>query len=243
MVFCVIIGILGGYRSTFNPDMLLKIVNAIMMRSLFPVLIATLAILSTSCRQKVPVEAVEAQDDYGYTEKYERRKENFAKQGLYQKINQAGQKIEEAFYENDTLNGLRILYYDNGDTQVVETHLMGHFEGPFRSYYENGVLNVEGQYEADVMHGAWKAYYPTGELKEVVTFAENEENGPFVEYWKNGNKKAEGTYRNGDNEHGLLKLYDEAGELIRTMNCDNGVCRTIWKAEGVVDSLSVDSEQ
>lgn len=212
-------------------------------RLFFPFALALLSVSFTACRQKVPVEAVEAKDSYGYTEKYERRKEDFAKQGLYQRFNEAGQKVEEATYENDTLNGLRILYYDNGDTQVVETYRMGHFEGPFRSFYENGRLNVEGQYEADVMFGPWKAYYPTGELKEVVTFAENEENGPFEEFWKNGNKKAEGTYRNGDNEHGLLKLFNEAGELIRTMNCENGVCRTIWKADGVVDSTSAGNEQ
>ncbi|MCB9272738.1 MAG: toxin-antitoxin system YwqK family antitoxin [Lewinellaceae bacterium] len=212
-----------------------------MTRFLYSVALTALALFGTACRQKVPVEAVEAKDDYGYTEKYERRKENFARQGLYERFNETGQRVEEAYYENDTLNGLRILYSDKGDTQVVETYRMGHFEGPFRSYYESGKLNVEGQYEADVMFGSWKAFYPTGELKEVVTFADNEENGPFVEYWPNGNLKAEGTYRHGDNEHGLLKLYDESGALSRTMNCDNGVCHTIWKAEGAAeDRTAVD---
>lgn len=63
---------------------------------------------------------------------------------------------------------------------------------------------------------------------EEVMFADNEENGPFTEYHKNGSLKAEGNYLNGDNEHGLLKLYNEEGELVRKMQCDSGICQTTW---------------
>ncbi|MCO6475224.1 MAG: toxin-antitoxin system YwqK family antitoxin [Phaeodactylibacter sp.] len=187
------------------------------------------------------VEQVEAEDSYGYTEKYERRKTDFARHGLYEKFTPGGQKLEEAHYTNDTLDGLRILYYENGDTQIVETHRMGAFEGPFRAYYEGGQLKQEGHYEANVMYGEWTRYYPGGELMEVVTFAENAENGPFAEYYRNGNKKAEGTYRNGE-EHGLLKKFSLAGEHIRSMNCEDGICRTIWKVENA-DELEAEAEQ
>ena len=51
-----------------------------------------------------------------------------------------------------------------------------------------------------------------------------------MEYFRNGNLKAEGSYLDGDNEHGLLKLYDETGRLIRKMECEQGVCRTFWRA-------------
>jgi len=78
------------------------------------------------------------------------------------------------------------------------------------------------------MEGKWKTYYPSGKLKEVVTFVDNEENGPFVEYYENGKIKAEGTYIDGDNEHGLLLLYNPFGVLYKKMQCDHGKCRTIW---------------
>jgi antitoxin component YwqK of YwqJK toxin-antitoxin module len=84
-------------------------------------------------------------------------------------------------------------------------------------------------YKDGAMEGPWKRYYPSGQLMETVQFSNNEENGPFVEYYENGNLKAEGQYYHGDNEHGLLKLYAENGELIRKMECDSGRCRTIWK--------------
>ena len=81
------------------------------------------------------------------------------------------------------------------------------------------------------MQGIWKKYYESGKLMESVTMRDNEENGPFVEYWENGNLKAEGAYLDGDNEDGELKLYDEHGELEKTMQCERGMCYTTWKKE------------
>lgn len=213
-----------------------------MSRIYFALLAIAIAAAAPSCKPKVELEEVEAEDGYGYLEKYQRRKDDFAREGWYQKLSPEGNKVEEAQYQRDTLHGLRILYGENGDTLVVETYRMGWFDGPFRAFRTGGELEIEGQYEANVMHGLWKRYYPGGQLMEVVTFADNEENGPFVEYWQNGNIKAEGTYLNGDHEHGLLKMYDENGELARTMNCERGVCRTVWKAEGVVDPNPLEEE-
>lgn len=179
------------------------------------------------------VETVEVRDSvYGYVERFERKKEDFARQGLYEKFSEDGKKIETAYYESDSLNGLRIVFFENGDTQIVESYKMGAFEGPYRLYHENGQMELEGQYVDNAMKGAWKRYYENGALMEVVQFENNAENGPFVEYHPNGKLKAEGAYLEGDNEHGELKLYNEEGELVRIMNCDHGICRTQWKAEG-----------
>lgn len=191
---------------------------------------AAVLLLATGCKSKV--EQVENVDSYGYTERYQRSKDDFARQGLYQKFDEQGRLMEEATYENDTLSGLRVLYFEKGDTQIVETYRQGIFDGPYRSYYESGQLNLSGQYEANEMTGDWDRYYKNGQLMERVRFKDNAENGPFIEYHENGNLKAEGAYLNGDNEHGLLKLYDEQGELKRKMNCEQGICRTIWKREG-----------
>ena len=189
-----------------------------------------LAFMNFGCKSKV--EQVENIDSYGYTERYQRNKSDFAKQGLYQKFDEQGRLMEEAKYQDDTLSGLRALYYETGDTQIVETYQHGIFEGPYRLYYESAQLNMTGRYEANEMTGDWDRYYENGQLMERVRFEANAENGPFIEYYKNGNLKAEGSYLNGDNEHGLLKLYDEEGALKRKMNCEKGICRTFWKREG-----------
>ena len=179
------------------------------------------------------LEEVEQTTAYGYIEKFSRNKDDFAKQGRYERLTEKGQLVEEAFFTNDTLNGIRILYSEKGDTQVVESYKMGVFDGPFRSFNEDGSLSQVGNYVNNEMKGSWEKYYANGQLMEVVQFENNNENGPFIEYYENGNLKAEGAYLGGDNEHGELKLYDESGQLIRKMNCENGICRTFWKAEGV----------
>ncbi len=194
--------------------------------------ILLIANFCSSSADKIPVEKIETTNSYGEQEIYYRRIDNFAKEGLYTRKSPQGLRIEEANYINDTLHGMRILYYEKGDTQSVEYHKMGIFDGPFRLYYPSGQLAQEGLYINSEMTGSWKTYYESGQLREIVQFENNEENGPFVEYYENGNKEAEGAYRNGDAEHGELKLYDETGKLTRIMDCDKGVCKTRWSAEG-----------
>ncbi|NBC06267.1 MAG: hypothetical protein GVY26_03635 [Bacteroidetes bacterium] len=189
--------------------------------------ISALLLLFSACKSKM--EQVEHVDNYGYTEKYTRDKETYAKEGLYQQFDEKDRLLEEAQYKNDTLHGMRILYYEQGDTQIVEHYQYGRFEGPYRTYYEGGALEQEGQYVDNEMTGYWKRYYENGQLMEKVQFENNIENGPFIEYYENGALKAEGAYLDGDNEHGLLKLYDESGELIRKMECERGICRTVWE--------------
>ncbi|MBX2870523.1 MAG: toxin-antitoxin system YwqK family antitoxin [Saprospiraceae bacterium] len=178
------------------------------------------------------LEIVERTDAYDNIERYSRRVDNYAKEGQFMRIDPDGNMIELANYQNDTLQGPRIMFAENGDTIVLENYQNGIFDGEYRSYYEGNILELVGSYTANYMEGEWKRYYKNGQLMEVVGFSDNEENGPFIEYHENGNLKAEGFYRNGDHEHGLLKLYDEAGELEKTMNCENGICRTVWSKEG-----------
>ncbi|MFN7119390.1 MAG: toxin-antitoxin system YwqK family antitoxin [Saprospiraceae bacterium] len=191
---------------------------------------ALMALTLASCKPKT--ETVETKDEAGNTIRYERRLNDYAKEGTYLKLNPNGKKLEEAQYKNDTLNGWRILYSENGDTSVAESYKNGAFDGAYRVFHENGKLKLVGQYANNEMMGVWKGYYDNGALKEEVHFEKNQENGPFVEYHPNGKLKAEGTYLNGDFEHGELKLYNENGELVRRMNCDKGVCKTVWSAEG-----------
>ncbi len=181
------------------------------------------------------LETIETTDEYGYKERIQRRKDNKQRQGLFARISPEGKLVEEAYYEADSLEGLRVMYYTSGDSQIVETYQRGRFEGPYREYHENGKLLQVGQYINNSMEGVWKTYYPDGQLSEEVTFHNSEENGPFKQYYPNGKLKTAGTFKEGDFEDGELKLYDESGTHIRTMNCQMGKCKTIWQAEGAAD--------
>ncbi len=195
--------------------------------SLCHLLLASVFLLWQACQKIIPLEEVTTRDEYGYIITYTQRKTDHAKEGWCRKYDAQNRKMEEAHYQNDTLDGLRILYYENGDTMSVETYRRGLFEGVFRAYHENGQLKTLGRYVNNAIEGEWLSYYPNGQLRESVLFQQGAENGPFREYYPNGQLKAEGTYLDGDNEHGELKLYNEDGSLQRVMMCNRGVCRTI----------------
>lgn len=186
----------------------------------------------TACR--IDVETVEARDEQGRKIRFERRKKDAAKQGLFQRFYDNGVVAEEAMYKNDTLDGVRKYFYPSGITETLENYKNGVLHGVFQKFYDNGILQVEQSFENGAMQGISLAYYPNGVLREKVTIKNNEEEGPFTEYYPNGQLQAQGTYVPGDDgplEQGELKEYNESGELIRTAQCNKGVCLTTWKKE------------
>ncbi|MCB0703752.1 MAG: toxin-antitoxin system YwqK family antitoxin [Saprospiraceae bacterium] len=195
-----------------------------------PLFLCFFGLLFFACNE--PLDEVEVKDDSGQViERFTVLKGTFTRDGRYQAFYPSGELMEEAYYANDTLNGLRRMFYENGTVQIEEHYEMGKFIGSFKAYHANGKLELAGEYINNAMEGEWRGYYDNGQLREVVLFSGNQENGPFVEYYDNGNVKAEGTYLNGDTEQGLLQEYNEEGVLVRKAECDNGACKTIWTLE------------
>ena len=187
-----------------------------------------------------PTEIVKEYDDNGnLVLEYQRRKDDFAKQGWYKRYYPSGELNEEAQYVDNKLDGLRTIFFKNGKTQVIENHTDGKFEGLYQSFHNNGNLYQEGVYTDNVMNGEWKLYYNTGDLRETVYFIDNQENGPFKEYYQNGNLRFEGDFEGGDYEVGELKKYDESGALIAKLKCEIrqaagekfSQCTTTWRAD------------
>ena len=153
------------------------------------------------------------------------------KEGLHETFfADTGGKCEESNYKAGILRGEQIFYFDNG--QVKERRNFdenGSFTGIFKSYYENGHLNSEGQYENGSMDGKWKFFFKTGNIKDIIFYKNNVQNGPFIRYRENGKIASEGTFLN-EVETGLLKLYDDKGNLTTQQQCENGNCLTTWKS-------------
>ncbi|MBK9015100.1 MAG: toxin-antitoxin system YwqK family antitoxin [Saprospiraceae bacterium] len=188
-------------------------------------------------------ETVETKDENGkLKEKFTINKKSKKKEGQYLSFYPNGQKLEESFYLNDSLQGEQKMYYENGQLESLTNHANGMFVGKYQKFDENGRLTNEGQFVNNEMSGVWKRWYDTGELQEEVTFAGNLENGPFKEYHKNGKLKTEGVYLDGDNENGELKIYDENGELTQKMYCEYGICAETWskeKGEQTIDTVRI----
>ncbi|MEO0338212.1 MAG: toxin-antitoxin system YwqK family antitoxin [Bacteroidota bacterium] len=175
----------------------------------------------------------EETDFQGHLESYSVIVQTETKHGKYKRTDDQGVLLEEADYEHGALNGNRILYYPSRDTQILETHANGIYEGLYRSYYEGNQVKLEGYYIDNIMTGLWYKYYEDGSIKEEVTFEDNAANGPFKEFHPNGQLAVTGSYLDGENEHGELKFYAEDGVHTRTMECDRGMCRTVWRLENL----------
>lgn len=177
------------------------------------------------------LETIKEKDPDGNFIQFTRRDSDGLKEGIFTKTSVKGIKLETANYHQGKLNGHRVLYYPSGDTLILETYQDGLFDGIYKSFYPSGHLKLICFYEKNRIEGKWLQYYDSGQLKEEVLFQGNAENGPFKEYHPNGKLSVEGTYKDGNNEHGPLKFYDDQGEHYKTMECDMGICRTIWTKE------------
>jgi len=196
--------------------------------------LAGATILFTSCNHTKTVE----REAFGMLESYEVDKKTGVKHGLFEKYELDGTLIERAHYVNDQLEEERTIFYGNGSPEILEHYTSGILTGNYKAFYDNAQTEIEGNYSQGVMSGIWKRFYENGKIMEEVTFADNLENGPFLEYHENGNLKAEGQYSGGDKEQGLLKLYDEKGEIYRRMECDDGICQTIWLRPGYEEKVN-----
>jgi len=197
-----------------------------MLRILF--IITTLGSLLPACANKY---AQKTADENGFQVIYF-VDDDGKRQGTKTVKHPDGYISEKADYKDDNLHGTRLLLYKNGQTELEETYVNGMLEGSYKAYYPEGNIKYETVYTNNVLAGIFTQYYQSGQKKEEVTFSANEENGPFVEWHENGNLKWEGTYKNGNNEVGELKKYDESGRLIRKLMCDDdSVCETIWSID------------
>lgn len=182
-------------------------------------------------------------DESGFKIEYQVDKKTKVKDGVQKKYNADGKLWEEANYKLGKLEGERRLYFPNGGIMRIETYKDDKFDGPFYEYYENGKKSQEGKFVADGREGEWKYYYASGQVKLVMNYLNGLEDGPFEEYHENGQYKAKGTFKVGVNrfgldntetdnfEHGELLLYDERGELEKKLQCEYGICETLWQKD------------
>ena len=140
-----------------------------------------------------------------------------------------GELFSVSFFSDTIRNGVEVFFHKNGELMSKKYYCMGEVIGRFQRFYDDGSLQSTGNHRGGAMDGIWKYYYPDGQLREVVNFRENQEYGPFREYYPSGNLKARGFYIEPDREQGLLTLYREDGTIKRLMDCNNGICNTIYE--------------
>src|SRR5688572_8965387 len=94
-------------------------------------------------------------------------------------------------------------YYASNDQLMMEATATEvnpriKYEGKYKSYYENGQLEDEGEYKADRSHGLWKSYHENGQQAQERFYDEDKT-----------------TYKQCWNEAGTPLLVNGAGTFSR----------------------------
>ena len=194
------------------------------MRRIFFILVT----IFIGCGERISTK-VEVDPDTGFKTSYTVNPKDQSYHGPYTKIDSLGILLEKGNYENGQLNGIRELFFPDGKVKVRERYTNGRISDLYEYFFPNGNLELQGQYINGAMNGIGKKYNEDGKLIEEVMMVQNEEMGPFTEYYPDGTVQTKGTYLHGPNEDGVLNLYDESGQLYKTMQCDSGICVTTWE--------------
>ncbi len=189
----------------------------------------------SSCEDKLRVSYYDTGEKY---EEYQYIADSI-KHGTYRKYSKSGFLMETSNYFEGELEGERIIYnFYTGIKEISEIYKNDILNGRYIVFHPNGEMNMFGVYEDNVLSGTVSFYDSTGELNEHVQFLNNYEVIPFKEFHENGKIKWEGTKRIDRHfgitrDYGVLIEYNEEGELIRKMTCDEReICTTIWTIDG-----------
>ncbi len=157
------------------------------------------------------------------------------KDGKYLRFFVGGKLSDSCNYKMGKLDGIRKLYSDDGNLEIVETYKNGKLNGDYIVYYPNGKVKIKQKFVDNKIQGISYKYFLNGNMQEEVTMKNGMENGAFKEYYDNGNLHWKGFFVEGPNEQDTLYEYSKNGDLIRKLFCKIGYCRTVWRIkEGYV---------
>ena len=101
--------------------------------------------------------------------------------------------------------------------------------GPYREYYGDGQLFVEGAFDDGKASGEWTYYHPSGELAKVVTYVDGDPDGPVEVMREDGTLEAQREYAAGKRQ-GVWRAYDETGQqLLREEHYVDGKADGVWQ--------------
>ncbi len=130
--------------------------------------------------------------------------------------NTNGPKVHsEIGYKMGKFNGLKKVYYPDGNIQEAGYFINNVRNGTSKWYTSDGNLSIEYTYKNGAMDGPQKTFYPNGNIASEVVSVNNAEEGEYTEYTETGNVKLEGKYVHGKKE-GPWKTYNAEGNVIKT---------------------------
>ena len=124
-----------------------------------------------------------------------------------------GNLIEAGFLENGVKVGTWTIYKAGNEfPQKIISYVNGQYTGPYLEFNDRGQLELKAGYLNNKLHGSW-GKYRFGRPEQTANYVNGELDGTYKEYFtRDGKIQKEVNYKNGK-EHGLMRYYNEAGEV------------------------------
>lgn len=111
-------------------------------------------------------------------------------------------------------------------------------DGFYKSWYNNGQIECNGNYSVNKKTGLWNYWYSSGQIKSEYSFKEDSLNGDFKKWYENAQLKIEGKYDFG-NLIGEWTSYHDNGQVSAKEYYTNDLREghfTTWYSNGQKES-------
>ena len=120
---------------------------------------------------------------------------------------------EEGMVRNGVREGTWIIYHPDGIfPEKIITYADGKYNGPYIEFNERGQLELRATYMNNVLDGPW-GKYRFGRPETEASYKNGKFDGAYKEYdIQSGKLVKEVNYKEGK-QHGMLRFFNEAGEV------------------------------
>ena len=152
---------------------------------------------------------------------------NDLQDGLWELFSESGVMLAAMSFEDGKLHGLVTHYRETGVVESSQEFKNNVEHGEYREYWESGKLEQRGMYRGGVKFGKWEFLDEEGKHSHLQLAVENVvsselENGESATFHHNGFVESAGLRSNGLKD-GVWSFYDKNGELIRTVEYEDGI--------------------
>lgn len=128
-------------------------------------------------------------------------------------------------FKDGLLEGLRIIYFENGNKKVESNYFAGQNHGKSTEYYSNGQIKQEGEYFLGKEVGTWKLYFENGNIHVIFNFSDGVQQGDHFEYTEDGELVVQCYFTNGESGYSpeFMELSDKAVDLGRQGNDEEAI--------------------
>ena len=140
-------------------------------------------------------------------------------EGLYQRWHNNGQLAEERWYKEGLQDSVCRVFSEKGDMVSEDHYRCGQLNGESRKWYDNGQIFQEGQYVDGLMDGLWLVFYPSGALASKAEYRMG--TGKQIGYDESGYKCLEVSFV-GNQKHGREIYYNPDGSVTKIVEYEDG---------------------